>query len=107
MAAFLAGLKNSRDVDEAAALLRLLRARGNQLRPPHSKKIEAVDNLFELRGHQVRIFYMFRPGRVIVLLDGEVKKRDKIPRDALRRVLRYKTDVDRHGLRGSGKERSR
>ena len=31
----------------------------------------------------MRIFYTFRPGRRIVLLDGIVKKRDQIPRDVL------------------------
>ena len=29
------------------------------------------DGLFELRGKQVRLFYVFLPGRLIVLLDGE------------------------------------
>ncbi len=62
----------------AAALLLALRERGNQLRAPHSKPLG--DGLFELRSvpHGIRIFYMFLPGKRIVLLDGVVKKRDEI-----------------------------
>lgn len=85
---FLASL-SGRHQEDAIALLALLRERGAALRPPHSKLVET--GLFELRGHQVRIFYTFRPGRRIVLLDGMIKKRDDIPRDVLKRV--------RHALR--------
>ena len=51
------------------------------------------EGLYELRGNQVRIFYMFRPGRKVVILDGIVKKQDKIPKDTLRRVRKYRRDV--------------
>jgi hypothetical protein len=78
--------------DDALALLSLLRERGATLRPPHSKLVER--GLFELRGHQVRIFYTFRPGRRVVLLDGIIKKQDDIPRDVLKRVRRYLKDVE-------------
>lgn len=46
-------------------------------------------HLWELRGHQVRIFYTFRPGRRIVGLDGITKKQDEIRSADLRRVRRY------------------
>ena len=79
MQTFMAGL-NDRNRADAAALIKLVEARGNQLREPHSKQIEP--GLLELRRYQVRIFYTFRPGRRIVLLDGVVKKQDKLaPRD--------------------------
>jgi len=74
---------------------------GNQLRPPRSEPLG--DGLFELRGHQVRIFYGFRPGRRIVLLDGMVKKRDKIPTRVLERVRGYQQEVrtkDAKAVRG-------
>lgn len=95
--AFLGGLTNPRNANDAAALLMLLRARGNQLREPKSRRV--ADNLFELRGHQVRIFYMFRSGRTIVLLDGIVKKQDKIPSADVQRVQAYQRDVERRGSR--------
>lgn len=79
--------------DDASALLLALREHGNMLRPPRSKKVE--ENLFELRGHQVRIFYLFLPGRRIVLLDGIIKKTDRIPRHDLKRVRQYKREVER------------
>jgi phage-related protein len=71
----------------ALALLTLLEARGNQLREPHSKMVEP--GLMELRGeggNQVRMFYIFRPGRRAVVLDGILKKQDAIPRDVLERM---------------------
>lgn len=88
-----------RNANEAAALLAKLQARGNQMRPPDSKIVTGQENLFELRGHQVRIFYMFLPGRRIVLLDGIVKKQERIPRADLGRVLGYKRDVEQRGPR--------
>jgi hypothetical protein len=88
---FLQGLEG-RNKRDAIALIQLLRERGNQLRPPHSKAVET--GLFELRGHQVRIFYMFRPGCRIVLLDGMVKKQDEIPDEVLKRVRGYRQAVE-------------
>ena len=78
---------------EVAALLAALRERGNLLRPPHSKALG--EGLFELRStkHAVRIFYMFRPGRQIVLLDGVVKKRDEIPAAVIRRIRLLQREV--------------
>jgi phage-related protein len=74
--------------DEAAAMLRLVRARGNALREPHSKSLGG--GLLELRGkHGVRLFYTFRPGRRIVALDGFVKRRQDIPASVLDRVRAY------------------
>jgi phage-related protein len=73
-----------KDKSQAIALLQLVRERGNSLRAPHSKAVDT--GLFELRGHQVRIFYMFRPGRRVMLLDGMIKKQDEIPPEVLKRV---------------------
>lgn len=52
--------------------------------------------MFELRAHPrpVRIFYVFQPGRRIVVLDGIVKKKEKIPADVLKRVRGYQRDVE-------------
>lgn len=80
---FLQGL-TGRPKSEAGALIRLLTKRGNALRLPHSKGLGG--GLFELRGHQVRLFYVFRLGRRITLLDGMIKKRDDIPPAVLARM---------------------
>lgn len=88
---FLLGLVR-RDKRDAIALLHLVQERGNQIRPPHSKLVET--GLFELRGQQVRIFYIFLPGRRIVLLDGIVKKQDRIPEEVLKRVRGYRRAVE-------------
>ena len=85
---------------DVVALLVALRARGNQLRPPHSKPLG--DGLFELRSvkHGVRVFYMFQPEHRIVLLDGMVKKRDDIPPPTLRRLRTLQADVAATGQKG-------
>lgn len=79
------------DFIEAAALIKVLQVRGNQMREPRSKALGG--NLFELRGNQVRIFYTFRPGRRIVLLDGIVKKRTKVPVAELERIRKLNREV--------------
>jgi len=79
--------------DEAAALLRIAQARGNALREPHSKSLGG--GLLELRGKRgVRIFFTFRPGRRIVVLDVFVKKRQDIPSSVLDRAHGYKRAVE-------------
>jgi phage-related protein len=85
-------LTDRRAVKEAAALLLQLRARGNTLREPRSKALG--EGLYELRGQQVRIFYMFRPGRRITLLDGMVKKQDRIPADLMARLRRFQQEIE-------------
>ena len=79
---------------EAIAGLRLLATDGAAVRLPHSRALG--DGLFELRGRAsgVRLFYMFRPGRRIVVLDGVIKKRDELPAAVLRRVRRLQHDVE-------------
>jgi hypothetical protein len=58
------------------------------------------DGLFELRGKEVRIFYVFVPGRAIVLLDGQIKKRDDIPKRTRDRLRRLQLEVARRVARG-------
>ena len=93
-----------RDRVEAVALVKLLEERGNTLRRPHSGALG--DGLFELRGKQVRLFYMFRPRRVVVLLDGEIKKRDEVPKRTLARLRGYQKEVLRRD-QATAKRRSR
>lgn len=81
---------------EAIALVKLLEERGSALRRPHSGAMG--EGLFELRGKEIRIFYVFLPERVIGLLDGEIKKRNDIPRKTLERVRGYQREVARRGL---------
>jgi len=89
--AFLSGLTGKAKA-EAIALLKLLKERGNLLGMPHSKPLG--EKIFELRGNQVRIFYIFRPGRRITLLDGMVKKQDRIPAKMLGHLRNCQRDVE-------------
>lgn len=77
---------------EAIALLQLLRERGNALGMPHSKSLG--QGLFELRGTQVRIFYMFRPGHKMILFDAMLKKQDRIPQKTLERLRRFQKEIE-------------
>jgi phage-related protein len=87
---FIAGLPPDAKA-EAIALIRLAETLGNKLKEPHSKALG--DGLFELRRNQVRLFYVFEPGQIIRLLDGMVKKQDRIPADALARARSYQKDA--------------
>lgn len=89
---FIQGLEG-RDRIEAIALIKLLEEQGNLMRRPQSGALG--EGLFELRGKQVRIFYVFRLGQVIVLLDGEIKKRDDIPAKTVARMRGLQAEVAR------------
>ncbi len=88
---FITALTDVRAHDEANALIRLLGVQGNRLREPRSKSLG--NGLFELRGKQVRIFYTFRSGQRIVLLDGMLKKRRDIPTEVLRDLRKLNSEV--------------
>ncbi len=83
---------------DALALIKLAEKSGNELREPHSKALGG--GLYELRGKQVRMFYMFGPGRrVTTLLNGIIKKQDRIPASALAQARRFKADLEARGSR--------
>ena len=85
----------ARDREDVVKLLTHLRLRGNRLREPISRALGG--GLHELRRRTIRIFYVFRPGHQIVVLDGIVKKQDRIPLDELRRIRSYQRDVEARG----------
>lgn len=92
---FLQSLKHDEEnFADALALLELLETKGNALRPPRSESLGG--RLFELRAHPrpVRMFYIFQPGRRIIVLDGTVKKKAKIPAHVLKRVRGYQRDAE-------------
>jgi hypothetical protein len=79
--------------EDALALVKLVEERGNTLREPQSKALG--DGLYELRRNQVRIFYMFGPGRqVVTLLSGVMKKRKRIPPAEVRLARLYKAAIE-------------
>lgn len=71
-----------------------LQIKGNEIRYPYSKKI--FDGIFELRIKQanniVRVFYFFYYEKKIVLLNGFVKKTNKLPKQELNKAIRYRND---------------
>ncbi len=94
---FIQSLTGQDEVD-AFALVKLIQERGNRVREPQSKALSK--GLYELRRNQVRIFYVFGPGRrVVTLLRGIVKKRDRIPQGSLETARTYKAAVEVRGKR--------
>ena len=91
---FLDGLSEDAEA-EAEALLEMLEEHGNDLRAPTSKALG--DGLFEARSLTtgVRLFYMFAPGRRIIVLDGYLKKRTSIPTATMTRVKRLQRKTNR------------
>jgi hypothetical protein len=96
---FVTGLAG-RNKAEAIALLELLEERGNTLGLPHSKALGG--GLFELRGQEVRLFYTFRPGRRITLLDGMIEKRGDIPPKVLERLRGFVAQVKARDAKADG-----
>jgi len=92
---------SGRDKVEAIALVKLLEEQGNLVRRPQSGALG--DGLFELRGKQIRLFYVFLPGHVIVLLDGEIKKRDEMPRRTMERMKELQAEVVGRGAARRGR----
>ena len=64
---------------------------GNGIREPLSKSLGG--GLFELRVKSTRIFYCFKPGGVIVLLHGFIKKSQKTPRRELQIAMTRMEEV--------------
>ena len=91
---FLDGLSDDAAA-EAEALVEMLEEHGNRLRSPISKPLG--NGLFEARGltTNVRLFFVFAPGRRIVVLDGYVKKRGRIPSPVMVRLRKIQKDVER------------
>jgi DNA-binding XRE family transcriptional regulator len=85
---FLNALQDARPRKQAAALIKALQTRGSQMRSPASAALGG--GLFELRGDEVRIFYCFRPGGRIFLIDGIIKNVTKFRPTFWQRYARSK-----------------
>ncbi len=89
---FIASLEKA-TIAKVLRTLNLLEKFGHQLGMPHSKKVAA--ELFELRirgVQEVRIFYMFSKGS-IVLLHGFIKKSSRIPPKELAAAIQRQAEV--------------
>ena len=104
LAAFLAELSLKQP-----ALSRAVNAGLDKLRssdnhgPPLTQQVDPDVGILELRvGNRdiARVFFFFRPGRLIVCTNGYVKKAQKLDPEELARARRYKADWEaRHGSR--------
>ena len=81
--------------------LKLLQARGDTLRTPHSK--ELTDGIMELRitfsGNISRVLYFFIVGNTAVVTNGFIKKSQKTPSEEMQRAKRYRADYQRRYLK--------
>lgn len=83
---------------EAEALLEMLQAYGNQLRRPTTAALG--DSLFEARGPTtgVRLFFVYAPRHRIIVLDGYLKKRKRIPASTMTRIRKLQKNAEREFL---------
>lgn len=93
--AFLDDLSDPNAAEEAEALLEALAKYGNELKRPTS--VPLGDGLFEARGPTtgVRLFFMYAPGHRIIVLDGFVKKRQKIPTSVMTRIRKLQKNAEK------------
>ena len=101
MEEFLDGLSDDDAADEAQTLIEMLEEHGNKLRRPFSAPLG--NGLFEARGltSGVRLFFVYAPGHRIIVLDGYVKKRSRIPVSIMTRMRKLQKDTER-ALRNEG-----
>ena len=80
--------------EEAQALVETLEKHGNNLRMPISKSLK--NGLFEARGLTtgIRLFFVFAPGHRIIVLDGYVKKRTRIPATIMARIRKLQEETE-------------
>ena len=104
---FLDGLSDTDAAEEAYALLGMLEKHGSNLRAPLSKALG--DGLFEARGlvTGIRLFFVFWPDRRIIVLDGYVKKRTKIPATVMAHLRKLQKDADRALHRETTKKKNK
>jgi phage-related protein len=97
---FLNSIKNMKLKAKIIREIELLEKFGNKLAAPHTNSIgDFRGALFELRTIQsnniTRIFFFFIKGRRIVLLNGFIKKTNKIPKKELNKAYKYKYDYEK------------
>ena len=94
LADFLDSLSDDDATAEAGTLLDMLATHGNDLRSPFSAPLGK--GLFEARGltSGVRLFYVYAPGCRIIVLDGYVKKRKKIPTSTMARIRKLQKNAE-------------
>lgn len=80
--------------------LDLLESNGPFLCKPYSSPLG--DGIFELRvkfGSDIcRVLYFFSAGRIVILTNGFVKKKQKTPRWVIELAKKYRDDYERRGL---------
>lgn len=72
--------------------IQLLETFGYTLPEPHSKKIKATKNLYELRVKQsnniCRLFYFHWKDKIYIITSGYIKKSDKINKNQIENALK-------------------
>lgn len=91
-----------RDQKRVTALLLRAAASGP---PRNTEKSAAIEDFFEFKAHQVRIFWCYAPGKRIVLFHGFTKKSRKTPANELETGRRLsqevRDDIEAEGVRGA------
>jgi hypothetical protein len=94
--AFLAGpwsKQQEKDVARMAAWIDFLAQAGFVSNREAFKKLEGTNNVFEFKAHQLRLFCCFLDGARVILMDGVVKKKDKLERSDVERMQAFERAV--------------
>jgi len=94
--AFLTGpwsAQQQKDVARLSAWIDFLAQTGFVNNREAFKKIEGTVNVFEFKAHQLRLFCCFLDGGRVILMDGLVKKKDKLERSDVERMQMFERAV--------------
>lgn len=75
-------------------MLQMLQKNGPDIREPYSKELD--DGIFELRakvGTNIsRLLYFFDEGKIVILMNGFIKKSQKTPQNVIIAAQKYRLD---------------
>lgn len=73
---------------------------GQILNREQFKRVEGSEHLWEFKSFQARILCFFDRSPLVVLTNGEIKKRDKLSRGVVERALLMRSEwMERRGVR--------
>jgi hypothetical protein len=81
------------DEKDQAKMLKLFVRMGDVGRIANRENFKKIENdLWEFKNHQIRMPCFFRPGKILVVTHGFIKKGDAIPRPQIERAYRIQQE---------------
>jgi hypothetical protein len=81
------------DEKDQAKMLKLFTRMGEVGKIANRENFKKIENdLWEFKNHQIRMPCFFRPGKIVVVTHGFIKKGDAIPRPQIARAYRIQQE---------------